>query len=88
MKARVTLPPLVKCIIPIPIHTILLVHHQAVFIVVTFLCCCFSKADGEVADDAEASKFWEYFGGFGTISAQASHEDHSKDEGSSAQLYK
>lgn len=41
-----------------------------------------------MADDAEASEFWEYFGGFGTISAQTSHEDNSKEEGPSAQLYK
>ncbi|XP_078170694.1 villin-5-like [Carex rostrata] len=50
-------------------------------------CDIVTIADAEVADDAEASKFWEYFGGFGTISAQTSHEDNSKEEGPSAQLY-
>ncbi|KAF3320118.1 villin-4-like protein [Carex littledalei] len=50
-------------------------------------CNIATIADAEVADDAEASEFWEYFGGFGTISAQTSHEDNSMEEGPSAQLY-
>lgn len=88
MKARVILPPLVKCAyILIPVYTVLLVLHLAIFVVCNFSSLLFSIEDAEVADDAEASEFWGYFGGFGTISAKTGHGD-SREEGPSAQLFK
>jgi hypothetical protein len=87
MMAHVILPPLVKCI-----NSNCNIYNTAGTSAGNINSCKFSLLlsfieDAEVADDAEASEFWAYFGGFGSISGKTSHED-SREEGSSAQLFR
>jgi hypothetical protein len=86
MMAHVILPPLVKCI-----NSNSNIYNTAGSSACNIYSCKFSLLlflieDAEVTDVAEASEFWGYFGGFGTISGKTSHEDSR--EGPTAQLFR